>query len=189
MKIKECLFGCINRATCKISYGDDKYVIAKREYPWIGDNFNVENSDGEIIGSIVDQYNNNYISGDKTLPLLRIFTDSLYLYIYQYDEGFEYPELLKDPVKKIKVCDLQDITKMDFSTGGGWKGECYPERKYKKTYVCPECGEKIKTKHLDFCPSYCNCGEHIKLQYAENEWVCILHRSTGAITIHREFPF
>ena len=87
------------------------------------------------------------------------------------------------------LCKITEIKKLEFETGGGWHGECYPERKYKKMYVCPNCGEHIKTKHLDFCPSYCDCGEHIRLQYAEKEWVCILHRSTGAITIEREFPF
>ncbi len=68
------------------------------------------------------------------------------------------------------LCEMPQVKKLEFETGGGWRGECYPERKY-NNHRCPECG-KIVTP-----------------QYSENEWVCILHRSTGAVTIEREFPF
>jgi len=102
------------------------------------------------------------------------------LVIFQYEFPFSDYEshapgvVYEPPEWKIPIishlCKITEIKKLEFETGGGWHGECYPERKY-NNHRCPECG-KIVTP-----------------QYSENEWVCILHRSTGAVTIEREFPF
>lgn len=106
--------------------------------------------------------------GDGSLPDFIVENQSIYLLIDNYYKIGEKMINKSYSSKKIKnkkifICNISDITDMTFYTTSGWRGECYKERVYDESRE--------------------------RNSFSEEQWVTVLHRSTGSVTIEKDFPF
>jgi len=97
--------------------------------------------------------------GEGSAACLKVRGNSLVVVQQSYNEAEEEGSW-NGPTER-KICSVDSIVKMEFETTSGWRGECYPERVYPGGF------------------------DYWDQPFTEGLWICILHRSTGAVTIDR----
>lgn len=205
MDLKGCLNGCLSRLYYGIEFKNESGNTCIINAVCSGESYQSYAREVEILcankkekyGSRISwDRDGSWIIGDGSCAYLGIKDEKLVLIQVRYDTPEMYsgcanwpqnPEITKE------ICSLEQIVKMTFETSSGWFGECYRERTYnpkQKKWAdsmevhcyCPECGTELEKP-------YTRCPRRDWKEYFEDQWVCILHRSTGAITIERAFPF
>lgn len=205
MDIKECLNGCLSRLYYGIEYVNESGNTCTINAVCSGESNQSYACEVEILyagkkeeyGSCISwDRNDSWIIGDGSRAYLAVKDKKLVLIQVRYNTPEMYSECAEwpdNPQISKEICSLEQIVKMTLETSSGWRGECYRERTYnlkQKKWAdsmevhcyCPECGAEIEKPYIQ-CPN----GDW--KEYFEDQWVCILHRSTGAVTIERVFPF
>lgn len=109
---------------------------------------------------------------DGTVAWLSVESETLWVNQLRV-EGSHAEFWVRQDANPRRLCSLEQIVKMEFRTTGGWRGEV--------------CKERVRVR-MDTPPARREGDWEVHREYTEHEdsWVCILHRSTGAVSIHRD---
>ena len=168
MDKRNCLKGVLERLKMQIFFNTPngvEEVSAIKSYQSDESYTHQVTLKNKTLGSYLS-WGNNYsvVKGDGSSAFLEMDGENIVIVQKDYDRNYEGGFWKGSTTPQI-ICRVDDVVKMSFTTSSGWQGECYPERVYEKE---DEGGER---------------------SYRESDWLVVLHRSTGSVTIERDFPF